>query len=422
MIYLTAINKGISLDYIPMTKLKTSTVGIFIHRRLKKEEASLNAILPKILKRGCRLAKTRIEIEEYLDNLYGGDLRGGCFKKGEDQVIYFSVEAITEKYTINKEPLFKKMTELLMSIVFEPVTEKGGFKKDYVEQEKKNLIERIESLKNDKRSYASMRCVQEMCAGTDFAIPSYGSVEDVKEIDSITLYEYYKNLIQNSKIEVYVSGECDISEAEKIIKDSLPDIEFNGGEIALDGILKKDGDVKYVEEKLDVTQGKLSMGFTTNINSTGDDYFALMVANSIFGGGAHSKLFNNVREKLSLCYYASSSVDRYKSIMIVNAGIEFENYQKAYDEILNQLDAVKKGDISELEYVSSINAIINSLTSCFDDQFAMQSFKLSEGILKTGNSLEECIEKIKAVTLEDAVAAAQNIRLDTVYFLKGEKV
>ena len=422
MIYLTAINKGISLDYIPMTKLKTSTVGIFIHRRLKKEEASLNAILPKILKRGCQLAKTRVEIEEYLDNLYGADLRGGSFKKGEDHVIYFSVEAITDKYTLDKEPLFKKMTELLMSIVFNPVTEEDGFKKAYVEQEKKNLIERIESLKNDKRSYASMRCVQEMCKGTDFATPSYGSVEDVKNIDSVSLYKYYKDLLQSSKIEIYVSGECDMEIAEKVIKDNLPDIEFCGGEIELDGILKKDSEVNYIEEKLDVTQGKLSMGFTTGIEPVGDEYFALMVANSIFGGGAHSKLFNNVREKLSLCYYASSSIDRYKSIMIVNAGIEFENYQKAYDEILNQLECVKKGEISELEYVSSINAIINSLTSCFDDQFAMQSFKLSEGILKTGNSLEKCIEKIKAVKLEDAVAAAQNIRLDTVYFLKGASV
>ncbi len=419
MICLIPINKSISIEYIPMTTLKTSTIGIFIHRRLNKEEASLNAILPRILKRGCELAKTRTEIEEYLDNLYGGDLRGGCFKKGEDQVIYFSVEAITEKYTLDKEPLFKRMIELLMSIVFNPVTENGGFKEEYVEQEKKNLAERIESLKNDKRSYASMRCVQEMCAGTDFAIPSYGTVEDVKKIDNTSLYEYYKELIRNSKIEIYISGECDSTEAAMLIKESLPSIEFCGGEIELDGILEKDSDVKYVEEQLDVTQGKLSMGFTSGIDPTDDKYFALMVANSIFGGGAHSKLFNNVREKLSLCYYASSSIDRYKTIIVVNAGIEFENYQKAYDEILNQLDAVKKGDISELEYVSSINAIINSLTSCFDDQFAMQSFRLSEGILKTEYTLHDCIEKIKAVTLEDAIAAAQNIRLDTVYFLKG---
>lgn len=413
------LNKSISLEYIPMKKLKTSTVGLFLHRRLSNEDAAKNAILPKILKRGCELCKNRGEIEKYLDNLYGGDLRGGCFKKGEDQVMYFSVEAITEKYVPGDERLFEKMIALLMSVVFEPVTENGGFSADFVAQEKKNLIERIDSLKNDKRTYASQRCVEELCKGTDFAVHSYGTAEAVKNIDAKELYEYYRNIIFNSKIDIFISGECDEAEAAELIKKSLPEGEFNGGEVSLDGILVKEGGVEYVEEVMDVTQGKLSMGFTTGVDGTGDEYYALMVANSIFGGGAHSKLFNNVREKLSLCYYASSSMDRYKTYLVVNAGIEFENYQKAYDEILNQLKAVKDGNISELEYVSSINAIVNSLTSCFDDQFAMQSFRLSEKILKTGVSLEDCINKIKNVKLEDAVRAAQNIELKTVYFLKG---
>ena len=413
------INKSISLEYIPMKKLKTSTVGVFIHRQLTKEDAAKNAILPRILKRGCELCKNRGEIEKYLDNIYGGDLRGGCFKKGEDQVMYFSVEAITEKYSPEKEPLFEKMINLLMSVVFRPVIHDGGFVPEYVAQEKKNLIERIESLKNDKRTYASQRCVEEMCKDTAFAVHSYGTIEDVSEIDEKSLYEYYLDMIYNSKIDIFVSGECDEQEAARLIKASLPYGAFNGGCICLDGILKKDGQVQYTEEVMDVTQGKLSMGFTTGVDGTGDDYYALMVANSIFGGGAHSKLFNNVREKLSLCYYASSSMDRYKTFLVVNAGIEFENYQKAYDEILNQLKAVQNGEVSELEYVSSINAIVNSLTSCFDDQFAMQSFRLSEKILKTGTSLEECIQKIKAVKLEDAVRVSKNIRLDTVYFLKG---
>ncbi len=416
------INKSISFEYIPMPKLKTSTVGLFIHRRLNKDEAAKNAMLPRVLKRGSEFLKDRSEIEKYLDNIYGGDLRGGCFKKGEDQIMYFSVESITEKYVPDKEPLFEKMIKLLMSIVFNPLVENGGFSPLYVQQEKKNLIERIQAQKNDKRTYASQRCIEEMCKGTDFAIHSYGTLEDVEKIDAASLYEYYKDMIYNSKIDIFVSGECDEDEAVRLIKNALPVGEFSGGEVVLDGILKKDTPVTYTEEVMDVTQGKLSMGFTTGVDGVGDDYYALMVANSIFGGGAHSKLFNNVREKLSLCYYASSSVDRYKTLMVVNAGIEFENYQKAYDEILCQLDAVKKGDISELEYVSSINAIVNSLTSCFDDQFAMQSFRLSEKILKTGATLLECIQKIKSVKLEDVVRVSQGIRLDTVYFLKGGNV
>jgi len=244
-------------------------------------------------------------------------------------------------------------------------------------------------------------------------------LRDVEDIDEKKLYEYYKKLIHGSKIDIYVSGECDEDKAFEIIKNSLPIGGYSSEKINFAGIVRNRGEIKNVEEKMDVTQGKLSMGFTTGIEGTSEDYFALMVANSIFGGGAHSKLFNNVREKLSLCYYASSSIDRYKTFLLVNSGIEFENYQKAYDEILKQLQDVKDGNISQLEYVSSINAIVNSLKSCFDDQYAMQSYYLSESILGTGISLEECIEKIKAVSIDDVVRVTSGIELDTVYFLKG---
>ncbi len=413
------INDSVRLHYIPMKKLKTSTVGIYIHSQLSKETASMNAVLPGVLKRGCQLCKNRKEIEDYLDNLYGADLKKGCFKKGEDQIVCFFVETITEKYVPGNEELFEKLLKLIMSVVFEPVTENGCFVKEYVRQEKKNVIEHIESVKNDKRSYAAKRCVSEMCEGTDYAVPSYGIVEDVEKIDEKELYEHYKKLIHRSKIDIYISGECDEDKAFEIIKNSLPDGEYSSEKINFAGIVRNRGEIKNVEEKMDVTQGKLSMGFTTGIEGTSEDYFALMVANSIFGGGAHSKLFNNVREKLSLCYYASSSIDRYKTFLLVNSGIEFENYKKAYDEILKQLQDVKDGNISQLEYVSSINAIVNSLKSCFDDQYAMQSYYLSESILGTGISLEECIEKIKAVSIDDVVRVASGIELDTVYFLKG---
>lgn len=413
------INDSITLHYIPMKKLKTSTVGIYIHRPLCEDEASKNALLTRVLKRGCKLCPSREEMEKYLDECYGAELRGGTLKKGEDHIIYFTVESITEKYAPEDESLFKKMIELLMSVVYEPITENGAFLNEYVLQEKKNATEAIESIKNDKRSYAARRCTQEMCKGTRYETAPYGTIENIEALNAKQLYDYYKNIITSSKTDIYISGECDEEKTAEIIKKLIPDIDFVSTPIEIEGILSKDGKVNYVEEKMDVTQGKLSMGFTTGIDRTSDDYYSLMVANSIFGGGAHSKLFNNVREKLSLCYYASSSIDRYKTFMVVNAGIEFENYQEAYDEILNQLECVKNGDISELEYVSSINAIVNSLKSCFDDQYAMQSFSLSESILNTGIGLEETIEKIKKVTIDDIVRVWKNVRLDTVYFLKG---
>ncbi len=404
-----------------MEKLKTSTIGIYIHRPLKKENASKNALLPYVLKRGCKLCPDTESLEKFTQDLYGADVRCGVIKRGEDQIITFSFEAISDKYAIDREPVFKKLTGLAMSILFEPICTGGGFDASFVSQEKKNLSERIESIKNDKRSYANLRCIQEMCGDDEFSTLSYGSVNDVNKIDEKSLYEHYMSIITSSLIDIYVCGDADTESIISEIKKYISGKVFIKGGITHTGLLTPRGNVNYHEEILDVKQGKLAMGFTTETEPVGDGYYALMVANSIFGAGAHSKLFNNVREKLSLAYYASSSMERSKGIIVVNAGIEFSNYQKAYDEILLQLQDVKDGRISDLEYESSVNAIINSLKSCFDDQYAMQSFYLSEEIYSSGLSLDDIIEKIKSVTMADAVAAAQSIKLDTVYFLKGGK-
>ena len=413
------INDNISFHYIPMKKLKTSTIGIYIHRPLTKETASLNALLPKVLKRGCSLCPDSESLEKFCQELYGAGASCGVLKRGEDHIVSLCFEAISDKYAIDKEPVFSKLTELAMSMLFEPVTENGVFPEKTVEQEKKNLCEKIESIKNDKRAYANSRCIEEMCKGDSFAVKRYGTVEDVNKINSVDLYNHYKSIITSSAIDFYVCGDVDTDNIINTIKKYTDGIEFVKGDIKLTDILAPSDSVNNVEESLDVNQGKLSLGFTTSTKPVGDEYYALMVANSIFGSGAHSKLFNNVREKLSLAYYASSSMDRSKGIIVVNAGIEFSKYKEAYDEILVQLEDVKQGKISELEYDSSINAIINSIKSHFDDQYAMQSFYLSEKIYNTGLSLEEIIEKIKSVSVDDAVKAAQNIKLNTVYFLKG---
>lgn len=416
------INENITLHYIPMEKLKTSSIGIYIHRPLCKEEAAKNGLLPFVLKRGCKIAPTVEDISKYLDNLYGASLRAGVLKKGLDQVITFTCDSISEKYTPFKEPIFDELTDLLVSVLLEPVTDDGAFLADFVEQEKKNNIEQLESIINDKRSYAALKCSRALFSGTDLEISKLGTVEDIKKITPDDLYSHYENVIRNSPIDIILSGEWDFERIADKIKNAFSSVSFGKSEIKRTEPFIKDRDVQNIEEKLNVAQGKLSMGFTTGVSADNDEeYWSMMVANSIFGGGAHSKLFNNVREKLSLCYYASSGLDRYTGVLNVNAGIEFENFKKAYDEILVQLSELQNGNVSELEYVSSINAIVNSLKTCRDDQYAMQSFYLSEKVSGTNRELDEIIEKIKNVSVDMAVAASQKIKLDTVYFLKGEE-
>lgn len=416
------INSNITLNYIPMTKLKTTSLGIYIHRDLNAEQSSKNALLPFVLKRGCRLCPNSEDMSKYLENLYGAKMAVSVLKHGNEQIMALRMETISDKFTPDKEPLLADMTKLALSVIFEPAVEKGGFLSEYVEQEKKNAVERIKSVINDKRMYATIRCIEEMCKDDVYALSSRGTEEGINAQTPEGLYEYYKSIIESSKIEIYICGDCSVKAVKKEICEYIKGIDFKEPKKTVTEILTKDtNDVNRIEEEMDVTQGKLSIGFRTNIKPQDDDIIPLAVLNSIFGAGAHSKLFNNVREKLSLAYYASSGLDKQKGLLTVNAGIEFKNFQKAYDESLAQLEEIKKGNISELEFVSSINALISAYMSAYDDPAALQGFMLAAEADGTEKNIDEIIKKIKKVTVEDVVRVSENIELDTVYFLKGKE-
>ena len=416
------INENITVNLIPMTKLKTVSVGVYIHRPLRIKEASLNALLPMVLKSGSRTLQTREDIAKYLDNLYGASMGATVIKLGEDQVMYFDAETISDKYTPDGEKPFGDLLRMLMSIIFDPKTENGAFDKEIVEHEKKDAIDRIDAFVNDKRQYASIRCQQETARGTNYAISRIGNKEEIQEITAKSLYDYYKSIITSSVIDIYVCGDVDLGDAEDVVRSYTECMAFKKAEIPKTSIIERKGtQINNVEEKMDVAQGKLAMGFLTNIAANDKDKYALSVFNSVFGAGTHSKLFNNVREKLSLAYYASSAIEKYKGMLIVNAGIEFENFQKAYDEVLIQLDEIRKGNVSEHEFNSSIITIVNAYNSYYDDQRALSTFYLSGSVAESDETLEEYIENIKKVTVEDVVRIANKIQIDTVYFLKGKE-
>ena len=421
MLCMININSNIRLHYLPFEKLKTTVTGVYIHRPLNEEEASYNALLPFVLKRGCVLCPNTEKISEYLEELYGASLYASVPKNGEDQAIYLEAEVINDRYSPEGEPLMSKTADLLLSVIFDPVLEDGAFRRDFVEQEKKIAIERIEAVKNDKRQYASTRCKEEMCEGEPFAVSGFGTVEGISAITPESLYAYYKKIITSSIIDIFVCGEGDTESIAKRIKLKTDGMSFAEAHLPHMEISKPKAEVKKTVEKMDVAQGKMAIGFKTNIAADSKEYPALRVMNSIFGAGAHSKLFNNVREKLSLAYYASSMLIRYKGLLIVNSGIEFKNFEKAYDEILVQLENIKKGDISDEEFDSSVSAIINSIEEAKDDQRALQKYCVAREIMGLEADLEADKKAILQVTKEDAARAAQKLTLDTVYFLTGKE-
>lgn len=416
------INNNIKLNYISMTKLKTTSVGVYIHRPLNRSDASYNALLPMVLKSASRLYPSREAIAEHLDELYGATIGSAAMKIGEDHIIYFDAETISDKYTPNGEKLLSELLKLLMSVIFDPKTENDGFDSKITEQEKKNAVDRIDAFINDKRQYASLRCQAETARGTAFEIMRFGDKETLSEITPKSLYDYYKSIINSSVIDIYICGDASFDEAEKTVREYISGIEFSDASVTKTDIIKRDiENINEVTERMDVAQGKLAMGFITNIKPKDKDSYAQTVFNSVFGAGAHSKLFNNVREKLSLAYYASSQLEKSKGILVVNAGIEFENFEKARDEVLAQLEEIRNGNISEHEFTSSINAILNTCSSYYDDQRALATFYLSQSVAGTNTSLPEYIENIKKVTVEDVVEVAKKIQLDTVYFLAGKE-
>ncbi len=410
------VNKNIEITYIPMTKLKTTTVCVFLHRELNREDASKNAILPAILKINSKLCPGRENLAHFLDNLYGARMAASVSKRGNDQILCFEAQTISDKYAPNGEKLTATLTELLLSVVFDSLS---SIDEKIFETEKQNAISKIENVINEKRSYASIRCLEEMSKDDVFSVSRIGYIEDFKKMTKEELLDYYKKIVTSSYIDIFVCGETDIAEIENKVKEYISNFDFTDAKIPKTNILKKDSPINNITEKLNVTQGKLSMGFLTDTPIDSDDIYSLILGNAIFGGGAQSKLFNNVREKLSLAYYAGSSLNKLKGILNVNAGIEFANFQKAYDEILVQLEEIKKGNISDLEIEASKNFIINSLNSLNDDQVDIISYYLGEKVAGTNTDIEEYKKQILSRTKEDVKKAMENVHLDTVYFLTG---
>lgn len=411
---------GIDLYYIPDTKYKTVSMSAFLHRRLSRDEATSNALLSKMLKRGTVKCKSINELNIYADNLYGALYDVNIAKKAYVQSIVSSVNFLGDEYT--KESIIPECTELMLDMLFKPNVENDTFQKDVFEVEKQNLKDDIEGLINDKRSYANFRCIEEMCKGQENSVFEFGYLEDLDKIDEKTLYAHYKSIITSSPIDIFAVGDVDIDYLLGYLKEYFAQYDFDIKAIehkkAPD--VKRD-EVQYVEDVFDVAQGKLAMGFRTEIDIDHEDYYALILGNSIFGSGAHSRLFNTVREKLSLCYYASSMTDKFRALMLVSSGIEFSNFEKAKNEIEKQLKSIQNGDFTEEEFTVSKKFLVNNYLSQKDSAYAMKDYYRGQCFCKNSDTIDEAVAKIEALSPDDVKRALKNVRLDTVYFLKGKE-
>lgn len=415
------IKQGVNLYYIPEKKFKTNYISINIHNELKQETASLCALLSDVLGRGCKNYPTETAISEYMQELYGSAFKVDVRRKGIDQILALSASCVNDSYLPENEAVFDKVLEFLFDLLLKPKIANNSFDEVYVSQEKTNLINDIEAMINDKRTYSVWRLTELMFKDKPYSVYELGDVDSVKKITGKTLFEFYTNMLKSCPIDIFVVGEIDISSTLLYIEKRLENISpaehnYPKAELYSESVAEKE-----ITERFDVTQSKLCMGYKTSVDGSDDDYYKLMVANGILGGGAHSKLFNEVREKLSLAYYAGSRLVRFNGTLLISAGIESKNKDMAVQEIKTQVDLLKQGKFTDEEFDATVKNITGSIRILGDSIGYLCDYYIGNAITNTMISPDEFARKIESVTKEDVVNIAQNLELEMIYFLTGRE-
>jgi len=409
-----------NLHYLSTDKFKTNLIQLYFMLPLSNnKEAAMNALIPAVLKRGSEDYPNQRELKTELEGLYGSKTNFNILKRGENQILRFSLEMVNEKFLPHKTNLTQKAFDLLNEIIFNPVLEDGQFKQKYFEQEKENLKNNIKALINDKYSYAVENCIKKMCSSEKYSIYKLGDIDSLSEFSSRELYEHYKKLISEAQRSLFLVGNFKRNFVENIF-DNTP---LSAGEDIYDQdteFIYEDKDLDFYEESLAVNQAKLTLGYRTGITRKMEDYYALVVFNSLLGGSTHSKLFQEVREKRSLAYYVNSSIESTKGLMFVNSGINAENSDKVIELVNSQIQSLVAGDFSEDEFNRSKKSIINSLKQDFDSSNALAAHFLLTLINDQPESISATIEGIEDVRKEDVMAAAAKLKADTAYLLKSE--
>ncbi|MGI6014240.1 MAG: EF-P 5-aminopentanol modification-associated protein YfmF [Oscillospiraceae bacterium] len=412
----------VALTCIKTDKFKTNCLSINLLTQLRREDAAWNAIIPYVLRRGTTYHPDMESLSAALDDLYGAAIDPIVRKKGEIQSIGFYADFIDDAYVPGNAAILEQVTALLGEFLLSPNTRGGLFLPAYVEGEKAKLLEKIRGRVNDKRSYSLYRLNELMCQFEDYAVGALGNEAEAEGIGYQKLTKHYRSILASSPIEIFYCGSAEFSRVESALVSAfagLPRGDFDlelGTDIRMNALEET---VRYYTDELDVTQGKLAVGFRLGSCMEEPDTAAIRVFNAVYGGSLTSKLFTNVRERLSLCYFASSGVDLHKGILRVSSGIEFDKFDAALAEILSQLDAIKRGEITEEELDSSRKYVAGGLRTITDSTAHLEDFSLSSTLQGLDCTPQELAALAESVTKEEVVAIANGVECDTVYFMKG---
>lgn len=416
------IKNGINLNLIKTDKFKTNLLSVFLTVPLNENTITKNALIPAILRRGSNNLKTQEEISKTLEEMYGASFDCGVDKIGDNQVLKFYLETINNSYTEDGENILKESINILLDLVFNPLVNNNKFDETYVESEKNNLKQIIEGRKDAKATYALERCIEEMYKNLPYALYKYGRLEDLENINAENLYEQYKKLINECKIDIFISGDITEEVKKEVIENknivSLEERNPNYIESNKENRIKQEKQEEIVSESMDVTQGKLILGLDV-LKEQEDDKYTALIYNAILGGTPNSKMFQNVREKNSLAYTASSSYIRQKGNIFVKCGIEIDNYEKALKIIKEQIEDMKKGEFTEEDIKQAKVNIVSTIKFIPEEQDTELLYYFSQELSGYQMNSEEYINKVNSITKEQIVKLANRIQINTIYFLKN---
>lgn len=414
------IKKGIKVHTIKTDIFKTDLIAVFLTTKLTREDVTKNAMIPMILRKGSKRLENIEEINKEFEEMYGAGFDCGIDKTGDNQVLKFYLEAINYKFLPGEEKIIDKVIDNLLELVFNPKLQNNAFDKEYVETEKEKLKIIIEGKKDNKAQYASLRCQEEMYKDTPFGLFKYGYIEDIAKINEVNLYEYYKELISECKIDIFISGDVEESNIIETIKKNENIQKLNEREPIYN---KKNFPFekhkeREIIENADVTQGNLVLGLSISDDGKKEKYVAI-VYNAILGGSATSKMFQIVREKYSLAYTAGSNYLRHKNSVFIRCGIEIDNYEKTLNLIREQIEDMKKGNFTEEDIENAKTGIISTIKSIPEEQDTGITYFLGQELAENKMSFEEYEEEVNKINKQDIVNFASRVEIDTIYFLRN---
>ncbi|WP_226578927.1 EF-P 5-aminopentanol modification-associated protein YfmF [Halobacillus litoralis] len=412
---------GYRLHILPSKKYKTITIVAKFKAPLKREGITERALLPHVLQKATNNHPNVRSLQSAFENLYGTALSSDGSKKGENHVISFRMEVVNETYLNDQEPILEKAFQLFHEVLFDPKVEGDGFDESIVNREKQTLEQRITSIKDDKMSYANLRLMDQMCENEPYSLHVHGYQEDLKGITKEKLYNYYREMITKDMLDVYVIGDMDQEAMEKMADQYFSRKGSSNKDDDQASVSKKVEKVNEIVEREEVNQGKLHFGYRTYTKFGDDDYYALQIFNGIFGGFPSSKLFMNVREKHSLAYYAASRFESHKGLLLVFSGIDPKDFDQAKSIIMEQMDAMKKGDFTEEQVEETKEQVVNQLQETMDNANGLIEVLYHQMLSGAEMPADELIENVRKVSKQAVVQMANKIELDTIYFLTSKE-